>query len=1088
VPRNILVIILLFLYLFLAIYIHADDFTDAVNEGKSLGNNLYSQGTNVLKNSDETNFFETSLDDFCTNQAGGDIDKYNECMDGNPTGSLPYYSGGGANNEENLYSNPEDIDSTTSDSINNITNTSDTSYDNATEYVDKGLPAYDSYYTIIDTTNQNLIHEKQSKVANEGKFPEYDIGNFSNTEDIYYDDTNTFFSEMADNCTQVTETTTITNTTHVPDIKTCDKAMFEVFECNVKKDVTAECSANVKASEKIFNRLDGFVLVSNCSPMSGVLDVTFGCTKCHDEGDLNGIIPESLIAASMTYQVDIYSGTGDTYTTRLGPTRLAGGMVQGCTACINWESGCEGENFCADAIQYQAECDTLTQMFNDGDAIAGNCINNNNLAACNEKGYSYNPCAKASTANQSCIQCTDLQSECSATGCQRYDGIWYPPADKATEGHVNAVDFTCTTNCRDFNPTEATEECVENCSAVYYEVSDDGYVSDRFYKYDYCEPCMNYEKEGCPTTNTDPIYGVTVSQCNSWASSCAAEGCVEMYFEGERQVAKPLLTTTFDVIPFRLEEDLNNQCITYENDSNCSEKKDLRRCLDYSNPREIYIPATGMSYYFSEENFFVQRDLTDNYSYSDNETTIELGRLCYDVERTFYCGSDTYATNTCEEYENDPNCVQIGSKPLSIDNVTGDVLTLEVTYDCGQEMETYDSTQTEKIYDCNGAIRCMGLECKDVTYESNSAAAQASAAFQAMEFAAKNTEMDCDSSGNNCNIRVFKGESYKCKIALGGWQDCCEDINVVSFVDYIKVTYLSLNAAKQTGLTAKAGQLFSSAISQAKGLLFTGAEQAAMKTGMSASKAAATKRAGLVASKKAANSIMNKALVKTYDWMADKGMNTLAEGLMDKTITAGGKELITKGPWVQYASTAFSVVMWAYTAYQIADLLVQIIYACDESEMELAAQKPLKVCHYIGSYCSQDTSFGCIEKKKSYCCYDTPLARIVNEQGLPQVGKDFGSAKDPECLGFTMDEFGQLDWSSINLDEWMAYVRQSFGDDLFGKNVSEVENDITKIQNDTMTKFEIEYCDNETINCPTLPEADLLDESAQPESYMIKQH
>lgn len=99
---------------------------------------------------------------------------------------------------------------------------------------------------------------------------------------------------------------------------------------------------------------------------------------------------------------------------------------------------------------------------------------------------------------------------------------------------------------------------------------------------------------------------------------------------------------------------------------------------------------------------------------------------------------------------------------------------------------------------------------------------------------------------------------------------------------------------------------------------------------------------------------------------------------------------------------------------------------CRNSERELARLKDEDLCHEIGSYCSKRISFiggsACIETKKSYCCFNSKLAKIIHEQGRPQLksfaSQTFGRASRPNCRGFTPEEFQNLDFSKIDLSEW----------------------------------------------------------------------
>jgi hypothetical protein len=102
---------------------------------------------------------------------------------------------------------------------------------------------------------------------------------------------------------------------------------------------------------------------------------------------------------------------------------------------------------------------------------------------------------------------------------------------------------------------------------------------------------------------------------------------------------------------------------------------------------------------------------------------------------------------------------------------------------------------------------------------------------------------------------------------------------------------------------------------------------------------------------------------------------------------------------------------------------------CKEDEIILSKKRENGECHYIGTYCSQklDLKVGkiCIQHKKTYCCFNSKLARIINEQGRPQLDKDWGSPKEPNCRGFTPDEFQKLDFSKMDLSEFYKDLSQN---------------------------------------------------------------
>ena len=67
----------------------------------------------------------------------------------------------------------------------------------------------------------------------------------------------------------------------------------------------------------------------------------------------------------------------------------------------------------------------------------------------------------------------------------------------------------------------------------------------------------------------------------------------------------------------------------------------------------------------------------------------------------------------------------------------------------------------------------------------------------------------------------------------------------------------------------------------------------------------------------------------------------------------------------------------------------------------------------------------CIEKQKAFCCFNTPIARIINEQAYPPLGRNWGEAESPDCSGLSLEELQRLDWSRVDLSEWLALLTQA---------------------------------------------------------------
>ncbi|EGF93852.1 protein traN [Asticcacaulis biprosthecium C19] len=99
-------------------------------------------------------------------------------------------------------------------------------------------------------------------------------------------------------------------------------------------------------------------------------------------------------------------------------------------------------------------------------------------------------------------------------------------------------------------------------------------------------------------------------------------------------------------------------------------------------------------------------------------------------------------------------------------------------------------------------------------------------------------------------------------------------------------------------------------------------------------------------------------------------------------------------------------------------LLDANLTSCNADEKKLAAEQKKKACHYIGTYCSNKSLFGCLMKKMTYCCYGSVLGRIVEEAGHSQLGISWGDAKNPQCGGFSVSQFQQIDLSNVDFSDF----------------------------------------------------------------------
>lgn len=95
-------------------------------------------------------------------------------------------------------------------------------------------------------------------------------------------------------------------------------------------------------------------------------------------------------------------------------------------------------------------------------------------------------------------------------------------------------------------------------------------------------------------------------------------------------------------------------------------------------------------------------------------------------------------------------------------------------------------------------------------------------------------------------------------------------------------------------------------------------------------------------------------------------------------------------------------------------------FLCSREDREVDERDDAGLCYNVGTYCSKKILGVCTTKKQSYCCYGSKLVRILNEQGKAQLGMQWGKPKDPDCEGFLIAQFQQLDLSLMDFGEVYA--------------------------------------------------------------------
>lgn len=99
--------------------------------------------------------------------------------------------------------------------------------------------------------------------------------------------------------------------------------------------------------------------------------------------------------------------------------------------------------------------------------------------------------------------------------------------------------------------------------------------------------------------------------------------------------------------------------------------------------------------------------------------------------------------------------------------------------------------------------------------------------------------------------------------------------------------------------------------------------------------------------------------------------------------------------------------------------------SCDAEEKELRELRDINRCVMVGTYCAEKLGGQCIRKKTTFCCYDSKLAKIIQEQGRAQLRLGFGSPQQPQCQGLTPEQLSKMDFSKINFSNLFQDIAAS---------------------------------------------------------------
>lgn len=422
-----------------------------------------------------------------------------------------------------------------------------------------------------------------------------------------------------------------------------------------------------------------------------------------------------------------------------------------------------------------------------------------------------------------------------------------------------------------------------------------------------------------------------------------------------------------------------------------------------------------------------------------------VGSCWIDPQGEKQCLQNNKDIDDCTALQN-KGCVFISSECVDgSKGKLGNCYVWKEKWDCGEDV-AIPTLEKSVEYRCAGPIRCMGEDCVDVSHEQNSDFARAAALLQVSQFLAQ--DMDCKdiTNQNNAHCQLFAGTAGECKVAVGGAQNCCKKPDGISMNDYLSLVLAvpkldSAIMALDKGNSLKTAyqsmrQPFADTWTKVKSPFTSGFESISnkvkpitepfkkvyeqtigkLKAQINKISAKIIGKAGGQGAGQAAGAAAGKGAEQAGQKAAEKGA--------EKGIEEAGKKAVEKGA-TEVLGSLLGTAMTIYTIYSVSMLMIKLIWKCEQKEFELNAKRALDSCHYVGSYCKSEVLGICVESRESYCCFNSPLSRIMQEQIRPQLGLSFGNSKNPECGGIPMEKLNQVDWSKVNLDEWLAVLQKN---------------------------------------------------------------
>lgn len=425
------------------------------------------------------------------------------------------------------------------------------------------------------------------------------------------------------------------------------------------------------------------------------------------------------------------------------------------------------------------------------------------------------------------------------------------------------------------------------------------------------------------------------------------------------------------------------KCVSAAWDGTCLVSQRTYRCDDPSQPTPTSTVNLGTSYTITKDTIDTSQcdaNTSNPLCYLASHTCVEganetrvinglpVTKDCWKWQDEYSCINPNWQSD-CQKYI-DEGCTKESESCVTSTDPIGCV-NKAITYRCVTK-----KGETHTINDCSASTACKDGTCWDTSHPPDSDFASVVAG---MEAARQAGVYGADS------MDLFKGTAEKCAKGYGGLKNCCKD-----------------DPSGQTN-NAVMMQAVGGAVKMGSKYVFDYMYQSSeyLQAGM-----AAMGFDGIEMASKFGSSF------EMYGISYSFGAGALAAG--ETATGAFGQTIYGLGNGFAFDPYSFAAA--------VAIQVIMELMACEPEEQQLGMHKGANLCKYVGDYCSNKVFGVCLETTQAYCCYNSKLAKIINEQGKPQIGKGWGSAESPQCDGFTTAEFQKIDFSKIDMSEFVGDI------------------------------------------------------------------